>query len=154
VLQATDSDDALAASRPRWHWTLIGAGFTATLWAPLAVVAVPLGVRLASASSVAHPVLRGLLVALPAVVAFGLSAAVAGGLVGRFGGRAGPREGALGGALAAFVLALLGRVAGGDLPFIALFSAFLVLAVIGFASGGYGAGLGRRKRPVLGSRAP
>ena len=43
MIQQASSDDQAAAERPRWQWCLIGAGLTVTIWAPIAVIAVPFG---------------------------------------------------------------------------------------------------------------
>jgi tRNA-(ms[2]io[6]A)-hydroxylase len=158
VLQSADTDDAVAASRPAWHWLLIGAGLTATIWAPLALVAVPIGARLVAhaaggalpAESVHHAGLA-LLGAAPALVAFAVAAGLAGALVGRFGGRAGPREAALGGALTGAGVTLLAAVSGDGMPLLGAAAALGALGAVGAVFGFVGGTLGHRRRPVLGS---
>jgi tRNA-(ms[2]io[6]A)-hydroxylase len=162
VIQDTASDDAQAADRPRWQWAVIGAGFTATLWAPLALVAAPLGVRLGAAVARVAPedlvsgvavlserqrVTVAVLGAAPLLLVFAVAAALAGGLVGRFGGRSGRREAALGGLIAALGLSSLAIVAGPGLPLLSGLAAFGALAPVGAVSGLLGGVFGVRKRP-------
>jgi hypothetical protein len=162
VIQDSTSDDAQAGDRPRWQWAVIGAGFTATIWAPLALVAAPLGARIAAAAVGTSPgQLASDAVALsdrqratlafagaaPLLASFAVAAALAGVLVGRFGGRSGRREAALGGLLAALGLASLAIVAGPGLPPLIALAAFGVLAPVGAAFGLLGGGFGVRKRP-------
>jgi hypothetical protein len=133
VIQQTDSDDAAAASRPRWQWCLIGAGLASTMWMPLAVLAAPHGM-------------------LPLIVCFGITAAGAGALVGRFGGQAGKREAGISGAIAAFGVTCLAGLGGSGLSPSGLAAVALVLAAVGAAAGFAGGAFGVTRRPVLGSR--
>jgi len=152
VLQDATTDDALAASRPRWHWTLIGAGLAATLWAPLTVMATPIGQRLFERFAGA-PLIRAafLAAAAPALVAFAAAAGTAGALVGRFGGAAGNREAALGPVVAAAALSAFTVLAGNGFTWMHAAAAFAALGAEGAAFGALGARLGLRKRPVLDS---
>jgi len=134
VIQQTDTDDAAAASRPRWQWCLIGAGLASTMWMPLAVLAAPHGM-------------------LPLIVCFGIAAAAAGALVGRFGGQAGKREAGISGAIAAFgVTGLAGLGGRAGLSPSGLAAAAFVLAAVGAVAGFAGGAFGVTRRPVLGSR--
>jgi hypothetical protein len=163
VLQETESDDALAASRPRWQWTLIGAGLTVTLWVPLVLLTTPIVVALAvrvfgpSPSSEASPG-RGagqhgdaLAAALAALSMFAVAAFVAGSLVGRFGGRSGMREAAVGAGLAAAIAAGLSLLVGRGIPWQLVAAAFACLAAGGTIAAALGARFGLRRRPVLDS---
>jgi hypothetical protein len=107
---------------------MIGAGFTITLWLPLATLAAWLE------SSV--------LVALSFIVA----AALAGVLVGKFGLRATLGHAALGGLLGGVLGFFLAALGGGVDSWLAALGALGVLAAsgAGFAAGG--AWLGRRLR--------
>jgi tRNA-(ms[2]io[6]A)-hydroxylase len=133
VIQQTDTDDAAAASRPRWQWCLIGAGLASTMWMPLAVLTAPLGM-------------------LPLIVCFGISAAAAGALVGRFGGQAGKREAGISGVIAAFGVTCLAGLGGAGLSPSGLVTVALVLAVVGAVAGFAGGHFGVKRRHVLGSR--
>jgi hypothetical protein len=166
VIQQTAVEDAVAAERPRWHWCLIGAGLTATIWVPLAVAAAPLGAAVAArcihvgAAQLAaggaaltrrQMVSLSVISALPLIVCFGLAAAAAGALVGRFGGRAGPRDAGISGAIAAFLVTSVAALGGSGLSAVGIVGASLVLAVVGASAGFVGGGFGFRKRSVLGS---
>jgi hypothetical protein len=166
VIQQTAVEDAEAAERPRWHWCLIGAGFTATIWVPLAIAAAPLGTAVASrwlhvqsadvasgrtALTQRQMVSLATISALPLIVCFGLAAAVAGALVGRFGGRAGPREAGISGATAAFLVTSVAAFGGSGLSTLGIVAASVALAAVGASAGFVGGGVGFRKRSVLGS---
>lgn len=161
VIQTSTAEDDLAASRPRWHWVGIGAGLTLTLWAPLVVVAAPLGVRL-SAQVLGRPVddfaspvrlsprelsIMGALSAAPLLVAFALAAFGAGALVGRFGGRAGPPQAALGAALAATLATGAALAARIGISGISAVAGLATLALAGGLGGSLGGSFGFRKRP-------
>jgi hypothetical protein len=133
VIQQTDTDDAAAASRPRWQWCLIGGGLAATMWMPLAVLIAPLGV-------------------VPLIVCFGIAAAGAGALVGRFGGQAGKREAGISGVIAAFGVTFLAGLGRTGLSPPGLVAVALALAAVGAAAGFAGGAFGVTRRPVLGSR--
>jgi hypothetical protein len=132
VIQESTSDDALAASRPAWHWVLIGSGFVTTIWLPFAVLAASFG-------------------ALPLLVCFGLSAFAGGALVGRFGGRARAREAGISAILAAFLVTSVALLGGSGLSPLVILLASVVLAALGGVAGYLGGGFGVRRRPVLGS---
>ena len=103
VIQTPPSEDADALARPAWKWVLIGAGFTVTLWLPLATLAVWAKSRaLIPLSFVNAAVLAGALVGK-----FGPRARLAHvGLAGAAGGLVGFLLAALGGGLAPWPLAL------------------------------------------------
>lgn len=166
VIQQTATDDAAAASRPRWQWCLIGAGLTVTIWLPLAVLAAPLGASVAAHWLGAAPadVLSGKvqprpeqaavfasLSAIPLIVCFGVAAGCAGALVGRFGGKAGKREAGIAGAIAALFVTCIAALGGAGLSTTGFLAALLALAAVGAASGYGGAAFGASRRGVLGS---
>jgi hypothetical protein len=147
VLQNDDTDDALAARRPRWHWVLIGAGFVITLFLPLAQLGVFLGHRL---TETVHPsgnaALRVGVGALPVALSFLIACGVAGGLVGRFGGRAKAREGALSGALGAFTGWGLAALGGALSPWLVAVTSFFILVIFGAGAAFIGARFGLARR--------
>lgn len=161
VLQDSEQD---SASRPAWHYVLIGAGFTVTLWLPLVALALPLGPALAAqvlspagtepleiALRSATPSQRWLVLAaqaLPLLLAFFLAAFASAALVGRFGGRASGRQAVLGNLLGSAVVVLLAGLSGGLTWPLAL-GAVLCLGVVSALSGWLGAGLGKRLRPEI-----
>ena len=147
VLQNDDTDDALAARRPRWHWVLIGAGFVITLFLPLSQFGVWLGHRLSGAA--AAPGSRALHVglgALPVALSFLVACAGAGALVGRFGGRAKTREAALSGALGGFLGWGLAALGGALTPWLVSVTAFFTLVIFGAGAATVGARLGLARR--------
>ena len=146
VLQNDDTDDALAARRPRWHWVLIGAGMVITLFLPLSQVGVWLGHRLSGAAASAHGALRIGLGALPVVLSFLVACGGAGALVGRFGGRAKTREAALSGALGAFIGWGLAALGGALTPWIVSVTTFFTLVIFGAGAATFGARLGLARR--------
>lgn len=136
VVQSSTSEDDLAATRPSWHWVLIGAGFCLTLFMPLAAVAIWLSARFA-------------LGAAPILVSFALACFAAGVLVGRFGGRSRAGIAALGGlvgALLTWALAALGRALS---PWPVAVGALIVLAGCAYVLAWLGGRLGVRIRPRL-----
>jgi hypothetical protein len=147
VLQNDDTDDALAARRPRWQWVLIGAGFVITLFLPLSELGVFLGRRLTGAIR-ADPsgALRIGLGALPVALSFLIACGAAGALVGRFGGRAKAREAALSGALGGFTGWGLAALGGALSPWLVALASLLVLVTAGAGAAFVGARLtlGRR----------
>lgn len=133
-----------------------------TLWAPLVVVATPLGLRLGSyvlgvpaETFAAQPptltsrqaTLLGVSVAAPLLLAFAIAGFGAGALVGRFGGRAGAAHAALGAAAAGCLVSGLAFVAKGGISWASLAGASAVLAVVGALGGFLGGFFGFRKRP-------
>jgi hypothetical protein len=132
VIQQASNEDQAAAERPRWQWCLIGAGLTVTIWAPIAVIAVPFG-------------------AVPLLVSYGVAAGLAGALVGRFGGRSRPREAAVSGVLAAFLVTSVAALGGSGLSTLGILLAMAALAAVGASFGFVGAGFGVRRRAVLDS---
>ena len=125
------AEGGLAARRPASHWVFIGAGFTATLWAPFAVLLVDVG-------------------SLALVLGFAGAALASGVLVGRLSLRARPVHGGAGGLLAAAVVVLVVFVGGGPIggspsaP--RVLAVTLALAIPAGLAGAIGAALGRRMR--------
>jgi hypothetical protein len=169
VIQSDESEDAVAASRPRVHWIFIGAGLSVTIWAPLALVATPLGVRAAAravavsredlASGAAHlsthdVSIVAVVTAAPIVLSFFVGSLLAGVLVGRFGGKSGPREAVLGGVLGAVLVAHMGFRPGLGLSVAGIFAVFAMLSLFGAAGGGIGGlwGTRSRRKAVLDSK--
>ena len=128
VVQTPPSEDAEAHARPPWHWVLIGAGFTITLWLPLATLTAWLE------SSV--------LVALSFIIA----ATLAGVLVGKFGLRASLGHVALAGLLGGAVGFFLAALGGGVDSWTTALATFAVLAATGAGFAAGGGWLGRRLR--------
>ncbi len=158
VLQSSDTE----ARRPPWHWLLIGAGFTVTLWLPLAMLALWVGPRLAlelfeipegqtleQALAVASPARRQwvtVVQALPLLLSFFLACFASATLVGRFGGAAGWREAVLANLIGSGAVLVLAASAGGLTLAVALGAGgFLVLSSL--LGGWGGARTGRRLRP-------
>jgi hypothetical protein len=147
VLQNDDTDDALAARRPRWHWVLIGAGFVITLFLPLSQLGVWLGHRLGTAVSPGeNGALRIGLGVLPVALSFLIACGGAGALVGRFGGRAKSREAALSGALGAFGGWGLAALGGALSPWLVAVTTFFILVIFGAGAAFVGAKLGLARR--------
>src|SRR5689334_22956555 len=91
VLQSADADPV----RPRWHWTLIGAGLVVVLWAPLSMLALFVGLRWMVPLLVTNPAdvrSSGLVQAGIALVAYVTACVATGAVIARFGAPAGPRE--------------------------------------------------------------
>jgi hypothetical protein len=132
VLQESTSDDALAASRPPWQWTVIGAGLVTTIWLPLSVIAAPFG-------------------AAALLGSFALAGFGGGALVGRFGGRARAKEAGISAVLAAFLVTSVGVLGGSGLSPLGILLASAALGTVGGIAGFTGGRFGVRRRPVLGS---
>lgn len=148
--------------RPPSHWVAIAAALALALWAPLVLLALPLGRALAArvagvddvsqlaAAATTSPALRAAVAAaliVPVLASLALAAGATGAIVGRFGGRAGAREAVLGCTLAALVAWGM-SVSGGALrpwPVAAVTALLLGALAAGFA--GLGARIGRRRRP-------
>jgi hypothetical protein len=131
VLQTTSDE---APQRPRWHYLAIGAGFTVTLWLPLAMVATWVGTRIVAPLQPAPLMLSYILACFASAV-----------LVGRFGGKAGEREAILGNLLgSAVVLALVALASAVEVVVVLAAGAFLVVSSV--LAGWAGARLGRRLR--------
>ena len=159
VLQSSSSDDA--PQRPAWHYIVIGAGFTITLWLPLAVLATWVGSRLAiwvfeasteselpaalARASASQKAWAAALQAAPLVLSFFLACLGAAVLVGRFGGKAGVREAILGNLLGSAVVLGLSSL-GGNLGIGFALGAGAVFAAASLLAGWTGARLGRRLR--------
>lgn len=137
VLQSSSDD---APQRPPWHYLVIGAGFTVTLWMPLAMLASWLGSRLAQWAPGA-----GALQVVPLMLSFLLACFASAVLVGRFGGKAGVREAVLGNLLGSAVVLGLASLGGGVGIVLAL-AAGAFLATCSALTGWAGARLGRRLR--------
>jgi hypothetical protein len=158
VLQSSDVDDR----RPSWHWLLIGAGFTITLWLPLAMLALWVGPRLAlelfdvpdgqsleqvlAAASSARQRLAAVVQALPLLLSFFLACFASATLVGRFGGAAGRREATLANLVGSGMVLCLAAASGGlTLPVGLGAGGFLALSSL--IGGWGGARVGKRLRP-------
>jgi hypothetical protein len=138
VLQSSSEDDP---QRPPWHYVFIGAGFTVTLWLPLAILATWVGSRLILwVPGVAA------LQAVPLMLSFWLACSASAVLVGRFGGKAGVREAVFGNLLGSAVVLGIAALAGGVGIAVAM-AATVFLAVSSALAGWVGARLGRRLRP-------
>ena len=161
VLQSSDTEDR----RPSWHWLLIGAGFTITLWLPLAMLALWIGPRLAlqlievpdgqsleqalAVASRARQQMVAVVQALPLLLSFFLACFASATLVGRFGGAAGQREAMLANLLGSGVILCLAAASGGvTLP--VGFGAGGFLALSSLIGGWGGARVGKRLRPGSG----
>ncbi len=158
VLQSSSDD---APQRPPWHYLVIGAGFTVTLWLPLAIVATWVGSRLAlwvfgaaaesdlpAAVARASATQKGwaaVLQAAPLMLSFCLACFGSALLVGRFGGKAGVREAVLGNLFGSAVVLGLSLLAGGVGGAVAAAAGAFMGASAALA-GWAGARLGRRLR--------
>lgn len=159
VLQSSGDD---AEQRPPWHYVIIGAGFTLTVWLPLAAVATWLGARLAlvvldaadqqavdqalEVASSSQKAWASLLQVLPLMLSFFLACLASAALVGRFGGAAGTRHAIFGNLIGSAVVLGLAALAGPLAAPVALAAAgFLALSSLG--AGWLGARWGRRLRP-------
>jgi hypothetical protein len=136
VIQSKTSDDLVAEARPPWHWVLIGAGFSVTIWLPLSAVALWVSARLP-------------LGPLPILISFALACFAAGGLVGRFGGRSRAREAAAGGLLGATATWSLAALGGALTPWPVAVASLLVLAAGAVILSWLGGKLGVRLRSGL-----
>lgn len=159
VLQSSSEE---SEQRPPWHYVIIGAGFTLTIWLPLAAVATWLGSRLAlmvlgaadqqaltpalDAASASQKAWASVLQVLPLMLSFFLACLASAMLVGRFGGAAGTKQAILGNLSGSAVVLGLAALAGPLAPPVAFAAAaFLGLASLG--AGFLGARWGRRLRP-------
>lgn len=148
--------------RPPSHWVAIAAALALALWAPLVLLALPLGraiaARVAGVDDVSQlataattsPALRAAVAAaliVPVLASLALAAGATGAIVGRFGGRAGAREAVLGCTLAALVAWGM-SVSGGALrPWPVAAVTALLLGALAAVFAGLGARIGRRRRP-------
>jgi hypothetical protein len=137
VIQAPSGDDAEAASRPAWHWVLIGSGFVVTLFLPLALLALAVARSSFAARWGTLPTLTG----AAAGGSLALASALAGYLVARFGFR-GARTAALAGGLGALELWGLVLLGGG---FGSIFEGLILAATLIPLGAGFCA-LGARAR--------
>jgi hypothetical protein len=146
VIQTASGEDAEAGERPAWQWLLLGAACELTVFFPLSVLAVPLGVGLGRHAGHATGV-KALLAAVPVLVAFAFAAWAAGAIIGRFALLATRRTAAFAGALGALVILLLVSLRGGlsEALLLTLVSALLLGLGASFAE--LGARFGRRRRP-------
>jgi hypothetical protein len=131
--------------RPRWHWLLIGAGFTVTLWLPLALLGIWLGGVLSSYVTGAGAWSAR---AAPLVLSFLLACFASSVLVGRFGSRAGRLE-AMGANLLGSALIVSFAGTSNDLPLQVLLLSLMVLCCCALLSGWGGAVLGIKLRPKI-----
>lgn len=148
--------------RPPSHWVAIAAALALALWAPLVLLALPLGRALAArvagvddvsqlaTAATTSPALRAAVAAaliVPVLASLALAAGATGAIVGRFGGRAGAREAVLGCTLAALVAWGM-SVSGGALrPWPVAAVTALLLGALAAVFAGLGARIGRRRRP-------
>ncbi len=170
VVQESTSEDAVAAARPRWLWTALTAVVALLLFLPLAALATPLGVRIATHLVGVSPpdvtdvadgtstlasrdaALLAVAVAVPPLVAFAGACLGAGAIVGRFGGRSGAREASLAAAVAAATLASFSFFARGAGSITVSLGAFVALLVAGPPSAAFGALWAQKKRPAASLR--
>jgi hypothetical protein len=131
--------------RPRWHWLLIGAGFTVTLWLPLALLGIWLGGVLSSYVTGAGAWSAR---AAPLVLSFLLACFASSVLVGRFGSRAGRLE-AMGANLLGSALIVSFAGTSNDLPLQVLLLSLMVLCCCALLSGWGGSVLGIKLRPKI-----
>ncbi len=155
-------DENAIPARPPWHWVGFGTVAIFAAWLPLAYVAQAVVARVlaqrfgASASAADIAMALGTMpagerarlmamLAVPNVVALGLSAFAGGYLVGRFGVSTTGREPASAGAMTALVALVLALGAGGSSGVTAVVTALVtILICVGFAS--WGGKVGARKR--------
>jgi hypothetical protein len=128
VVQTPSSEDAEAHARSPLQWVVIGAGFTITLWLPLATLAAWLESR-----------------AL-VMLSFIIAATLAGVLLGKFGLRARLGHVALAGLLGGTLGFLLAALGGGLSGWVPAVATWLILAGTGAAFAAGGGLLGRRLR--------
>lgn len=134
VIQEPTGEDAEAAARPGWQWSLIGSGLLVTIWTPVVGLVLTL----------ARPGPGG--AAGLAALTFSLAALAAGYLVGRFGVRARPRHAIFAGLLAALEIWLLAWLGGAFTSAALGVRAFLVLALLAAGFCGLGPWMARRKK--------
>ena len=160
----TSADDT--PKRPAWQFVLIGAGFTVTLWLPLAMLATALGAALAwrvlgagaeqsleaalASASAAQKAWAALAQALPLALSFFLSCLMAAALVGRFGENTTRRHAVYGNLLGSAVVLVLGGMAG-ELSLAIALGAGVVLALSSVGGGWLGVRWGKSRRLRSGS---
>jgi hypothetical protein len=157
VINSTAPEDDAAAARPRWQWVLIGMGFTAAFWIPVALLVGPLGVplaeglvsRLFSVQVLGNPSLGttergvlGLLSILPLIITYALAAAGAGAVMGRFASRSPPGDAAWAATSCAAALAVVTAPSSALLALLP----FVALAPVGALAAFLAS---RRMRPVV-----
>lgn len=142
VIQEPTGEDAVAASRPAWHWVVIGSGMQVSLFMPLALAALALG-RIGFVVHAFGPVMAA---ALAAGIAFALAAALAGYLLARFGPRTQRRHAAYAGLLGAAELWCLVLLSGGFQAAFLGVSTLCMLSALGAAFCVLGAWLRWRKK--------
>jgi hypothetical protein len=148
VIQEPTGEDAGAASRPAWQWSLIGSGLLVTIWTPTVGVVLAVARKLA-ASRQGAPALGPSLAAVLVAATFALAGIAAGYLVARFGRRTQLRHVIGAGLLASLEIWALAWLGGAFTSIGVAVSALLSLGVLGGAFCALGAGLvrlGRRKK--------
>lgn len=142
VIQEPTGEDAVAASRPAWHWVLIGSGLLVSLFLPLALAALALGRTGLAVRWVGAVMAAG----LAAGAAFAVAAALAGYLLARFGQRTQRRHAAFAGLLGATELWCLVLLSGGFQAVFLGVSTLFTLGALGAAFCVLGAWLRWRKK--------
>jgi len=142
VIQEPTGEDAVAASRPSWHWVVIGSGMLVSMFLPLALGALALG-RIGFVVRALGPVRAA---GLAAGLAFALAAARAGYLLARFGPRTQRRHAAYAGLLGAAELWGLVLLSGGFQAAFLGVSTLCMLSAVGAAFCVLGAWLRWRKK--------
>jgi tRNA-(ms[2]io[6]A)-hydroxylase len=155
-------DESAIPARPPWHWVGFGTVAIFAAWLPLAYVAQAVVARVLTqrfgAAATPADIAMSLgtmpagerarlmaILAVPNVLALGLSAFGGGYLVGRFGAGTTGREAASAGAMTALVALVLSLGAGGTSGVAAVATAVVtVLLAVGFAA--WGGKVGARKR--------
>jgi hypothetical protein len=138
VVQNSDGPE-----RPRWHWALIGAGFTVTLWLPLAVLGLWAGGVLegfVGQSALAR--------ALPLVLSFLLASATSSTLLGRFGTAARRSDAVVANLVGSMVIVTIGGLSG-DMGLFVLLPTLLILSLCSLLGGLVGIALGARLRTKI-----
>lgn len=138
MIQQPLGEDAEAAARPPWQWTLIGSGLLVTIWTPIVALALALARKVGSGGT--EPTVAAVLVALT----FVLAAISAGYLVARFGVRTTLRHALLAGLVAAIEIWLLALLGGAFRSPLLGASAFLSLCTLASPFCALGAWLRRR----------
>ena len=159
---AEPEDENAIPARPPWHWVGFGTVAIFAAWLPLAYVAQAVVARVLAqrfgAAATATEIGMALgtmpagerarlmaMLALPNVVALGLSAFGGGYLVGRFGAGTTGREAASAGAMTAIVALVLALGAGAASGITALVTGFVVILLC-VGSAAWGGKVGARKR--------
>lgn len=151
--------------RPPSHWVAIAAALALALWAPLVLLALPLGralaarvagvddvSQLAAAATTTSSARRAAVAAaliVPVLASLALAAGGTGAVVGRFGGRAGAREAVIGCTLAALVAWGMSISGGALRPWPVAAVTALLLGALAAVFAGLGARVGRRRRPQI-----